>query len=106
MFSSKFHLQCARLGAKVSTGLLATLLVLGLCAGIADPVKAQDLRVKAEAEGKLMLYATFNAAGLEDFAGWVQTALSENRSRPFTVRRTTQHLWSGSYRKPRRAKSL
>ena len=62
MFSSKFHLQCARLGAKVSTGLLATLLVLGLCAGIADPVKAQDLRVKAEAEGNLMMYATFTAA--------------------------------------------
>jgi iron(III) transport system substrate-binding protein len=62
MFSSKFHLQCARLGAKVSTGLLATLLALGLCVGIADPVKAQDLRVKAEAEGNLMMYATFTAA--------------------------------------------
>ena len=40
----------------------ATLLVLWLCAGIANPVKAQDLRAKAEAEGNLMMYATFTAA--------------------------------------------
>ena len=61
-FSSRFHVQCSRSGAKISTGLLATLLVLWLCAGIAYPVRAQDLRVKAEAEGKLMMYATFTAA--------------------------------------------
>jgi len=62
MFSSKFHVQCSRLGAKISTRLLATSLVLWLCAGILYPVKAQDLRVKAEAEGNLMMYATFTAA--------------------------------------------
>ena len=62
MFSSSFHVRYSRLGAKISTGLLATLLVLWLCAGIAYPVKAQDLRAKAEAEGKLMMYATFTAA--------------------------------------------
>ncbi|HSV25753.1 MAG TPA: hypothetical protein VLJ17_22355, partial [Xanthobacteraceae bacterium] len=60
--SSRFHVQCSRLGAKVSTRLIATLLVLWLCAGIAHPVKAQELRAKAEAEGKLMMYATFTAA--------------------------------------------
>ena len=57
MFSSRFHVRGSRLAK-----LLATLPVLWLCAGIAHPVKAQDLRVKAEAEGKLMMYATFTAA--------------------------------------------
>jgi hypothetical protein len=52
MFGSRFHVQDSRLVAKISTRLLATLLVLWLCAGIAHPVNAQDLRVKAEAEGK------------------------------------------------------
>ena len=62
-FSSRFHVQWFKVGcAKISTGLLATLLVLWLCAGIAYPVKAQDVRAKAEAEGKLMMYATFTAA--------------------------------------------
>ena len=62
MSSSRFHGQGSRLVAKISSKLLATLPVLWLCAGMAYPVKAQDLRVKAEAEGKLMMYATFTAA--------------------------------------------
>src|SRR5439155_5222627 len=63
MFSSRFDVQDSRLAAKISTRLLATLLVLWLCAGIVHPVKAQELKAKkAEAEGKLMMYATFTAA--------------------------------------------
>jgi iron(III) transport system substrate-binding protein len=58
--SSRFQVQCSRLGAKNSTKL--TLLVLWLCAAGAYPGNAQDLRAKAEAEGKLMMYATFTAA--------------------------------------------
>src|SRR5262245_23656230 len=54
-FSSRFHVQCSRLGAKISTGLLAVLLVAPLSQGA-------EVRERAEAEGKLMMYATFTAA--------------------------------------------
>jgi ABC-type glycerol-3-phosphate transport system substrate-binding protein len=62
MFGSRFNVQGSTLVPKVSSGLLATLLASWLCAGIAHTVNAQDLRAKAEAEGKLMMYATFTAA--------------------------------------------
>src|SRR5262249_38246195 len=60
--SSRFQVQCSRLGARISTRLLTPLLVVWLCLIIADPLKAQDVRAKVETEGKLMLYATFTAA--------------------------------------------
>src|SRR5688572_13889816 len=45
---------------RVATTLLLTLAV-GFCLA-SFPANAQDLRAKAEAEGKLMFYCTFNAA--------------------------------------------
>lgn len=42
--------------------MLGTLLVLWHGAGAADPAGAQEWRAKAEAEGKVMMYATFTAA--------------------------------------------
>jgi iron(III) transport system substrate-binding protein len=42
----------------ISSGLLALL----ICVGAASRVDAQALKEKAEAEGKMMFYATFNAA--------------------------------------------
>jgi iron(III) transport system substrate-binding protein len=43
----------------------ASILLFALCVGLlraAAPARAQDLKAKAEAEGKLMFYASFNAA--------------------------------------------
>src|SRR5688572_13547091 len=62
MCSSRFHVQGSRIIAETSTRLLVMLLVFGVCVVSAHPGEAQDLRAKAEAEGKLMFYATFNAA--------------------------------------------
>ena len=53
-----------------SIGVMGTLrlisrLVFGLCVGLLSAVtstQAQDVKAKGEAEGKLMFYATFNAA--------------------------------------------
>jgi hypothetical protein len=61
-FSSRFHVQSSRLGLEISIRLLA---LFGIGAGFwlaGFSANAQDLRAKAEAEGKLMMYATFTAA--------------------------------------------
>ena len=42
-------------------GIIRTLLTLLIFHVVSD-AQAQDVRVKAEAEGKLMMYATFTAA--------------------------------------------
>jgi iron(III) transport system substrate-binding protein len=55
MCSSRFHVEGSRLGAKISTGLLAVFLFASLS-------QAAEIRERADAEGKLMFYCTFNAA--------------------------------------------
>jgi iron(III) transport system substrate-binding protein len=104
MFSSRFHVQGSRVIAKTPTRMLTTLLVLGLCFS-AYRVEAQDLRAKAEAEGKLMFYATFNAADSKTLvdgfkqlypkidAAYYRSTDSAMMERILTENRAGQTLW-------------
>jgi len=101
MFSSRFHVQGSRLGAIFSTGLLALLLF----AALRQAAGAQDLKAKAEAEGKLMFYATFNAADSKTLtdgfkqaypkidAAFYRSTDSALMERILTENRAGQHLW-------------
>ena len=59
MQSSRFQVQGSRMGRKLLPGLLIAIWAFIGSYGVAG---AQDVKEKAEAEGKLMFYATFNAA--------------------------------------------
>lgn len=58
MFCSTFDIQGSKLGKKVSIVWLAVL--VGVAFG--GKATAQDIKAKAEAEGRVMMYATFTAA--------------------------------------------
>jgi iron(III) transport system substrate-binding protein len=82
--------------------LQITLLV---CAGIGRGAEAQDLKTKAEAEGKLVFYATFNAVDSTSLtkafkqaypkidATFYRTTDSALMERILTENRARQHLW-------------
>ncbi len=98
MCSSRFHVQGSTLGAKISTGLLAVLLFASLC-------QAAEVRERAEAEGKLMFYATFNAADSKTLvdgfkqlypkidAAYYRSTDSAMMERILTENRAGQTLW-------------
>jgi iron(III) transport system substrate-binding protein len=104
-FSSRFHVQSSTLVAKLLRRLLGTLLVLWHCDGAAHPLGAQEWRAKAEAEGKLMFYATFNAADSKSLADafkqaypkidamFYRTTDSALMERILTENRAGRHLW-------------
>jgi len=95
-------LGLGRLRSRVCAILQLALLV---CAGAMSRVEAQDLRAKAEAEGKLMFYATFNAADSKSLtdafkqaypkidAAYYRTTDSALMERILTENRAGQHLW-------------
>ena len=97
MFRSRFKVQSSRIGKIVAVAAVAF-----LCRGAA---RAQDVRTKAEAEGKLMFYATFNAAdskalvdGFKQLypkidAAYYRTTDSAMMERILTENRGGQNLW-------------
>ena len=88
----------SRLGAKIATGLLAVLL-------FASSTQAAEIRERAEAEGKLMFYATFNAADSKTLvdgfkqlypkidAAYYRSTDSAMMERILTENRAGQNLW-------------
>ena len=54
---SSFGFRVSRLGLSIVESLVIVAVVLNV-----GTLSAQDLKAKAEAEGKLMMYATFTAA--------------------------------------------
>ena len=101
MFGSRFHVQGSRLDAMFSIGIQALLLFVALSQGAG----AQDLKAEAEAEGKLMFYATFNAADSKTLTDGFKQAYpkidaifyrstdSALMERILTENRAGQHLW-------------
>ena len=98
IFSSRFHVQGSKLGTKISSGLLALLLFASLG-------QAAEVRERAEAEGKLMFYATFNAADSKTLvdgfkqlypkidAAYYRSTDSAMMERILTENRAGQTLW-------------
>lgn len=98
IFSSRFHVQGSKLGTKISSGLLALLLFASLG-------QAAEVRERAEAEGKLMFYATFTAADSKTLvdgfkqlypkidATYFRTTDSAMMERILTENRAGQNLW-------------
>jgi hypothetical protein len=55
---SSFGFRVSRLGLS----MVELLLIVAVVLNVGNTLSAPDLRAKAEAEGKLMFYATFNAS--------------------------------------------
>jgi len=107
MMRSRFEFRVSSFGLKRRTSLVgvALQLVFLVCAATANRVDAQGLKEKAEAEGKLMFYATFNAADsktlIDGFkqlypkidAVFYRSSDSAMMERILTENRAGQNLW-------------
>jgi iron(III) transport system substrate-binding protein len=104
---TSLEFQVSGFGLKRGNFLVAVALRIALvvCAGTMGTADAQDLRAKAEAEGKLMFYATFNAADsktlIDGFkqlypkidAAYYRSTDSAMMERILTENRAGQTLW-------------